>query len=147
MKHKFAWVVLLVAYAAAFAANVGHFAWGYEIGWIQISTSVLYAAAWIWFVVSGRTDKALLQAAVVVGGLTAAGGVFGLLARSFGSGLFTLLGLATAGLTATPLYGLLRPLADYDLFYLAAAVLGTGWMIVSLLLKKSAVQKTFETDG
>lgn len=64
MKRKWLpWLVLIVAYIAAFAANVGHFAWGYEIGWAQVSTSVLYAAAWIWFVVSGRNNKMRLQAA------------------------------------------------------------------------------------
>ena len=137
MKRKWLpWLVLIVAYIAAFAANVGHFAWGYEIGWAQVSTSVLYAAAWIWFVVSGRNNKMRLQAAVVVGGLTAAGGVLGLLARSLGSGLFTILGLATAGLTATPLYGLLRPLADYDLFYLAVALLGAGFCALALWWKR-----------
>ena len=124
------WILLAAAYAAAFAANVGHFAWGYEIGWIQILTSVLYAAVWIWFTVTGRGDETRLRVAVFAGGVTAAGGIFGLLARTFGSGLFTLLGLATAGLTATPLYGLLRPLANFDLFYLTVAVLGVLWVLI-----------------
>lgn len=137
MKRKWLpWLVLVVAYGTAFAANVGHFAWGYEIGWLQVSASALYAVVWSWFVISDRTDKSRLQVAAVVGGLTTAGGVFGLLARSFGSGLFTLLGLATAGLTATPLYGLLRPLADYDLFYLAVALLGAGFCALALWWKR-----------
>lgn len=129
------WIVLIVAYAAAFAANVGHFAWSYDVGWLQILASIIYAATWIWFVCSGGTDGARLRGTVFAGGLTLAGGIFGLLARTFGNGLFTLLGLATAGLTATPLYGLLSLIGDYDLFYLAAAALGAVWMGLGLWLK------------
>ena len=133
---RWRWIVLAAAYGVAFAANVGHFAWSYKAGWLQILASVLYAVVWIWFVVSSRNCRAGLCVAVFAGGLTAVGGIFGLLARTLGSGGFTLLGLATAGLTATPLYGLLSLIGDYDLFYLAATVLGIGFCTLVACLRR-----------
>lgn len=135
MRHNWmAWIAVITAYGLAFSANVGDFAWSYEAGCIQKILSAFYIIVCGWFGVCGR-EKAQLYGFCIVGGLTALGGIFGLLARTFGSGLFTALGLVTAGLTVTPLYGLLSLLGDYDLFYLSAAVLGLVWLGVGLWLK------------
>ena len=137
MKHKWLpWSVLLVVYAGAFAANVGHFAWSYNTGWLQISASVGYVIIWSWFLVSGYRNQRRLRASLVAGMLTTVGGVLGLLARSFGSGILTILGVMFAGPTITPLYGLLSFIEDYDLFYLAAAAFGAVWMTIGFWMKK-----------
>ena len=147
MKCKWAWLVLIAVYAAAFAANVGHFAWSYPVGAVQILASAVYAAVWIWFVITGRRDRTRLRVSLFTGVLTAVGGVLGLMVRTWGSAGLSLPALAAAGLTVTPLYGLLSLIGDYDLFYLAAAASGAVWTAVSLRLKKSWAKETSETDG
>lgn len=138
---RMAWGLLLVAYLGAFAANVGHFAWSYDVEWLQVSASAGYMIAWGWFLASGCRDRKRLKAICLAGVLTAAGGVLGLLARTFGSGILTILGLLSAGLTITPLYGLLSLIGDYDLFYLAAAVLGVVWLVFGVWLKGKVTEK------
>lgn len=118
--------LLLVSYAAAFVANVGHFAWSYPVGWTQVTTSALYGAAWISCLIFCRSNGCLMRLAVIMGAAMAAGSLLGLLVRTLGSAGLTLPALILSGLTVTPFYGLLSLIGDYDLFYLAAAMLGAG---------------------
>lgn len=129
-------LLLAVSYAAAFAANVGHFAWSYPVGWLQITASTVYAAVGICCLIYSRRSERWMRAATIMGAAMAAGGLLGLLVRALGSAGLTIPALLLAGLTVTPLYGLLSLLPDYDLFYLAAAVLGAGVCILATLLRQ-----------
>ena len=74
MKHNWLpWSVFLVAYAGAFAANVGNFWWSYDVGWLQVSASVGYIVVWSWFLASGYRNQRKLRAALIAGILTTAG--------------------------------------------------------------------------
>ena len=127
--------LLLVSYGAAFAANVGHFAWSYPVGWLQITASALYVAVWIWCLIFGCSSRRLTRLAVIMGAAMAAGSLLGLLVRTWGSAGLTFPALILSGLTVTPLYGLLSLIGDYDLFYLAAAVMGTGVCALAMLFR------------
>lgn len=128
--------LLLVSYGAAFAANVGHFAWSYPVRWLQVTTSALYAAVWMGCLFFGRGSRRLMRLAVIMGAAMAAGSLLGLLVRTLGSAGLTLPALLLSGLTVTPLYGLLSLIGDYDLFYLAAAVLGASVCVLAMLLRR-----------
>ena len=128
--------LLLVSYVAAFAVNVGYFAWSYPVGWLQVTTSALYAAVWMGCLFFGRGSRRLMRLAVIMGAAMAAGSLLGLLVRTLGSAGLTLPALLLSGLTVTPLYGLLSLIGDYDLFYLAAAVLGASVCVLAMLLRR-----------
>ncbi len=130
--------LLLVGYGAAFAANVGHFAWSYPVGWPQVTTSALYAAVWMGCLIFGRSSGRLMRLAAIMGAAMATGSLLGLLVRTLGSAGLTLPALILSGLTVTPLYGLLSLIGDYDLFYLAAAVLGAGVCALAMLFRRKA---------
>ena len=136
MKKWWMPALLLTSYAAAFAANAGHFAWSYPVGWLQIAASAAYAAVWILCLFFCRRSEAWMRAITIMGVAMAVGGLLGLLVRALGSAGLTIPALLLAGLTVTPLYGLLSLLPDYDLFYLAAAVLGAGVCILAALLRR-----------
>ena len=129
MKDKCVWLLLAVIYAGAFAANVGYFAWSYDVGWLQIAASAVYAAAWIWLSVAERGNRRTWRrlSAFMSGTMTAAG-ILGLLVRTLGGTAFTIPALLTAGIAVTPLYGLLSLVGDYDLFYGVSALLGVVWL-------------------
>ena len=142
MRHKWlAWGLLFAAYLGAFAANVGHFWWSYDAGWPQILASVGYMIVWGWFLISGYRDPKKLRVTMAAGILTTIGGILGLLARTFGTGILTILGLIFAGSAITPLYGLLSTMEDYDLLYLTAVAFGAVWTIISCCMKKVQERK------
>lgn len=128
--------LLLVSYGVAFAANVGHFAWSYPVGWPQVTMSVLYGAAWIGCLIFGRSSSRLMRLAVIMGAAMTAGSLLGLLVRTLGSAGLTFPALILSGLTVTPLYGLLSLIGDYDIFYLVAAVLGAGIFALAVLFQR-----------
>lgn len=127
--------LLLVSYGAAFAVNVGYFAWSYPVGWPQVTTSALYGAVWIGCLIFGRGSRRLMRLTMIMGAAMAAGSLLGLLVRTLGSAGLTLPALILSGLTVTPLYGLLSLIGDYDLFYLAAAALGAGVCALAKLFR------------
>jgi len=133
MKRTVPWIVLILMYIVAFVVNVGSFAWSYDVGWLEFLASVFYASAWMFFFGTGRHEQNKMRFSSIVGAVTMVGGVLGVLVRTFPSARLTLPALLTAGLTVTPLYGLLGLIGDFDIFYLAAALLGSVWLGISLL--------------
>ena len=133
MKQKKAWIVLLVAYIVAFAANVGSFAWSFGIGWREIVTSTLYVLVWLFFFASGRQDRKKMRFSAAAGAVMAIGGTLGVLVRTFPGAGLTGFALLTAGVTVTPLHGLLALIRDYDVFYAVAALIGLIWFAISFL--------------
>ena len=138
MRRKIPWIVLILLYAVAFASNLGSFAWSYGVGWSEFLASVCYASAWMFFFGTGRNERKKMHFSAVVGAVTMVGGVLGVLVRTFPRARLTLPALLTAGLTVTPLYGLLGLIGDFDIFYLAAALLGSVWFGISLLQWKQS---------
>jgi len=136
MKKWWMPALLLVSYATAFAANVGYFAWSYPVGWLQITASAFYVVMWIGWLIFGRSSGRLMRVAVIIGAAMVAGSLLGLLVRTLGSAGLTLPALILAGLTVTPLYGLLSLIGDYDIFYLAAAALGAGICVFAMRFRR-----------
>ena len=124
------WILLVAAYTAAFAANVGYFWWSWEIGALQTAATVLYLAvcAGVFWMV--RQHSKHMKRAMVCSALTAAAGGIGLLIR-VGLTELTLPGILLAGVFVTPLYGLTGWFSDFDAGYAAVAVWGLAWMLVS----------------
>lgn len=122
------WVVRLAAYGSAFAANVGYFWWSWDVGLLQAAAAGLYAAVCIWFLWSGRRKRPLMRTEMLLGGLTAAAGLMGLLTRA-GLTWLTLPALLLSGVFITPLYGFMGLVPDYDVGYGAVVILGLLWML------------------
>lgn len=129
MKHG-KWILLITAYVAAFAANVGYFWWTYEIGALQTAATVLYLAVCVGVFWVVRQNRKHMKRAMLFSALTAATGGIGLLIRA-GLTELTLPGVLLAGVFVTPLYGLTGWLSDFDAGYAAVAVWGVAWLLVS----------------
>ena len=140
MKWKASWMVLALTYVVAFAANFGSFAWSFDVGWLEVVTSTLYALGWLYFFITGRQERKKMRFSAIVGAVMAVGGTLGVLVRTFPGAGLTVFALLTAGPTVTPLYGLLALIDDYDVFYLVAALIGCAWFTISFLYwKRSAL--------
>lgn len=133
MKHRLRWSILVVTYVAAFAANLGHFWWSRDIGFLQVVTAGLYTAACIWALCTKRYSRTWMRAEMIAGGLTAAAGAVALLVRA-GFTVLTLPALLLAGVFVTPLYGLLGLLQDFDWVYGAVAATGLLWWLAACRL-------------
>lgn len=139
MKGRWAWLVLAVVYAAAFAANLGHFWWTWEdVGALQTGTTAVYLAVCVGLFLQRRNHPACMRWAVQLSGLTAVAGGLGLLVRIGGptTSFLMLPALLLAGVFVTPLYGLLGLIPDFDLCYAAVAVLGLVWLAWGLYVRK-----------
>ena len=137
MKYqRLAWIGIAAIYGIAFVGNVGCFTFSFSPKGLQIAASAIYSFTWICVLVFGHCKGRYLKVSMIVSALTTAGGMFGLLARALGSGLLTAVGLLTAGVFVTPLYGLLGLIKDYDLLYLVALIVGALWFAISYGLKR-----------
>ena len=130
MKCKWEWLVLIGAYAAAFATNVGYFWWSWEVGALQTTATMLYLAVCVGVFCSMRKNRKHMKRAMLFSAMTAAAGCAGLLIR-MGLTSLTLPGVLLAGVFVTPLYGLTGRLSDFDVGYAAVAVWGLAWLAVS----------------
>lgn len=113
------WIVLL-AYAAAAAVNAGDFWWGNPAGLPQMAASLTYIGVFGWWAFGNRRSGRWLK---IAGGLTASAGVISLLTRA-GADWLMLPSLLLAGITVTPLYGVLGLLSNFDRIYAMAALIG-----------------------
>ena len=116
--------ILLVSYVTAFAVNVGYFTWSCSVSWLQIVASAVYAISWIGCMIYGVKYRTKLWLPFTIGIVTTIGGVLGVLTRMLGKAWLTIPALLTAGVSVTPLYGVLSLIDDYDLLYMTAAVVG-----------------------
>ena len=135
MKDKWKWLVPAAAYVLAFASNIGCFWWTWDIGVLQVITSMLYIGMGVWFFWSGGASKKRLQTAVWIGGLTIAAGIVALFVR-WGMTWLTIPALLLAGVAVTPLYGVSGLISDFDWGYGMVILVGTVWLFGSLWLVK-----------
>lgn len=128
MKRKAAkWILRAVVYAAAFAVNVGVFAWGWSAKPMHMAATAVYAVVCVWVFLSGRTDRRCMRAEMTAGLLTMAAGVLAVLVRAAGLSVLTIPAVLLAGVAVTPLYGLWGLIPDYDAVYWAVILLGALW--------------------
>ncbi|MBE6995512.1 MAG: hypothetical protein E7429_02095 [Ruminococcaceae bacterium] len=144
MKNKWMWLLMAAVYAAVFAANLGHFWWSWDVGALQILSSVLYLSVCVLLFYRKRKNVSCVRWAVRLSALTVAAGVLSLLVRSGGpeASFLMLPALLLAGVFVTPLYGLLGLLSDFDLCYAATAALGVVWLLWALYLKRGVASET-----
>jgi len=144
MKAKRIWFLFAAAFASAFAANLGHFWWSWDVGALQILSSILYLTVCVFLFCRNRRNVSCTRWAVWLSALTVAAGVLSLLVRSGGPQVSFLMipALLLAGVFVTPLYGLLGLLSDFDLCYIVTAALGLVWFLWALCLKRGAAPET-----
>ena len=144
MNAKWIWFLFAAAYASAFVANLGHFWWSWDVGALQILSTILYLTVCVFLFCRNRRNVSCTRWAVWLSALTVAAGVLSLLVRFGGPQVSFLMipAILLAGVFVTPLYGLMSLLSDSDLCYAAVTALGFVWLLWALYLKRNTVPKT-----
>jgi len=134
-------ILFAIVYAAAFAVNVGHFAWSWDVKAWHAAITAVYAAVCVWFLFSERTDRTHMRLEMIAGALTAVTGIVALLIRASGFSFLTVPGVLLAGVFVTPLYGLRGLIPDYDAVYAVIILLGAVWFAAALRFFRKTEEK------